>query len=551
MKLEETWYSQRVFEYGKVRYIEGVSVSQGIKKAERIIPDINDGLASFHSGLNTINTVTESISKGDIDPDSAFFINQFSILNYLLRKGVFDVEDNHNDMISILFFPSDFGGISLSTYFSHILKGFDHKLTLWISLFLTIRDENKKLFVRIITINQFTKKTVGAFNLKRLVDDIYSLDIESLPSVEMKFKNVAEKYLNSEQVTNPEIKNLFQRTEVFNRDEIKKVLIKMKPMYPSLAHEIYRHSNVGIYQGLINKITNIQSLSEQVQEYMEIDFLTLIQDNTIKVVEILKRKLKIPDDWKLKDLLKGQCPTEISEQLRTQHYGQTLIGVTKPHSLHQTWVSDIDKLKPDHISKSVLITLSSTYSNVTNASCLRHGPFNVYYGSAIKEKVKKPNIEYYKTTSFLKSLQQLIMLLSWTQRLGCCNIQRLITDLIKEKYTTVADQYEDYDPLDWCAINLGGNMIHRIRAIMEKRSALLNHQPTVGSHIRQSTNRLVSISKNGEDYTIHFQMLLISNIARIMKMKHYGDLGVNQFGSVLTCSKCTKKVTEVIFDLEE
>ena len=136
--------------------------------------------------------------------------------------------------------------------------------------------------------NQIAKKTIGTFNLERLVDDIYSLDVDSLASVEMKFKNVAEKYLTSDQVKNSEIKDLFKRTELFNKDDLKRVLIKMKPMYPSLAHELYRHSNAGIYQGLINKFTNIQSLSEQVQEYMDIDFLTLIQDNTIKVVEILK-----------------------------------------------------------------------------------------------------------------------------------------------------------------------------------------------------------------------------------------------------------------------
>ena len=94
-------------------------------------------------------------------------------------------------------------------------------------------------------------------------------------------------------------------------------------------------------------------------------------------------------------------------------------------------------------------------------------------------------------------------------------------------------------------------MIHRFRLIMEKRSALLNHHPTIGSHIRQSTNRLVSISKNGEDYTIYFQMLMISNIARLMKMKNYDDLGVNQFASTLSCSTCTKKVTEIVFDIED
>ena len=107
------------------------------------------------------------------------------------------------------------------------------------------------------------------------------------------------------------------------------------------------------------------------------------------------------------------------------------------------------------------------------------------------------------------------------------------------------------DPLDWCAINLGGNMIHRFRSIMEKRSGLLNHQPTVGTHIKQSTYRLVSISRNGEDYTIHFQMLLISNIARIMKIKNYDELGVSQFASILACNTCTRQFTEIVFDLSD
>ena len=199
---------------------------------------------------------------------------------------------------------------------------------------------------------------------------------------------------------------------------------------------------------------------------------------------------------------------------------------------------------PEHIEKSVL-TLSAEYSIASNALCLKHGPLNVYYGSATKEKVKKPNIKPYTTTNFLKFLQQLIMLLSWTQRLGCGNIQEIIADLIKEKYVTVSDQYEDYDPLDWCAINLGGNMIHRFRSIIVY-STLLNHQHTDGTQIEQSTNRLVSISRNGENYTIHFQMLLISKIARIMKIKNYHKLGVSQFASILACKTLTKKVNECL-----
>ena len=83
----------------------------------------------------------------------------------------------------------------------------------------------------------------------------------------MKFKKVEEMYLGSNEVTNPEIKNLFKRNEVLGRDELKNILIRMEPMYPSLAHEVYRHSHAGIYQGLINKFTNIKSLSQQIQDH--------------------------------------------------------------------------------------------------------------------------------------------------------------------------------------------------------------------------------------------------------------------------------------------
>ena len=37
LKLEETWYSKRLFEYCKVRYLEDISISQGTKKAARLI----------------------------------------------------------------------------------------------------------------------------------------------------------------------------------------------------------------------------------------------------------------------------------------------------------------------------------------------------------------------------------------------------------------------------------------------------------------------------------------------------------------------------------
>ncbi|KAK9737474.1 Mononegavirales RNA dependent RNA polymerase [Popillia japonica] len=49
MKQSETWVSSRLFEYGKNRWLNGVQVSQGTKRASRVISDENDGLSTFES----------------------------------------------------------------------------------------------------------------------------------------------------------------------------------------------------------------------------------------------------------------------------------------------------------------------------------------------------------------------------------------------------------------------------------------------------------------------------------------------------------------------
>ena len=50
-------------------------------------------------------------------------------------------------------------------------------------LFFTFKEENLELFVRILTMNKFKKKTGQYYNLERLIDDIYSSDICTVPSI--------------------------------------------------------------------------------------------------------------------------------------------------------------------------------------------------------------------------------------------------------------------------------------------------------------------------------------------------------------------------------
>lgn len=131
LKRKETWYRKNLFEYGKVRYFKGDAISQGTKKVSRIIPDINDSVNSFMSGLITIGTLTEATATVDYFTDPSFFIYGLEILNYLQRKKDLDLEKE--DIVELCWYLC-FGGLNLSSYLQHSIRGNDDLFPIWIAI---------------------------------------------------------------------------------------------------------------------------------------------------------------------------------------------------------------------------------------------------------------------------------------------------------------------------------------------------------------------------------------------------------------------------------
>lgn len=251
LKIEETWFSSRLCEFGKVRYLDGEAISNSDKKINRCIPDINDGICSLMSSLSTINTITESTSKFDHSPDTAFVINQFSVLNYLVRKGVINYSIlSSSEAMAFLFHPTDLGGIPIPSYFCHNLRGYDDKLTLWLSLLKTLKSLRPHVYLHSTKLNTFKPNSKRDYS--KLVEDIFCLNIQSLPSVERKLKNIALSYIKSNHVTNPEVIKIFNSESSKSKDYIVSRLITMNPIIPSIAHELLRNSNFGILLALSN-----------------------------------------------------------------------------------------------------------------------------------------------------------------------------------------------------------------------------------------------------------------------------------------------------------
>lgn len=130
---------------------------------------------------------------------------------------------------------------------------------------------------------------------------------------------------------------------------------------------------------------------------------------------------------------KTTCPTLLVKILRQEHWNIEIIGETRSNPFHQFLIKPINICFEQDLSNSILIQLSGKYTNIKLTSYLQDGPYVAYLGPATKENVKKPTLDISAKTSYVKAYQQLILLKTWFQRLGCTNLIGLLNDLLKEK----------------------------------------------------------------------------------------------------------------------
>lgn len=139
LKERETWVSRHLHEYGKLRMFKGSYISQGTKRTCKLMPDSNDIMNSIPSMISTINTMTEGLARLDYVPDVAFIMNCVLVYYYLHRVGILKHQDAPMYKRLAMFYPVDFGGLTLSNYNNHLVRGHSDQITVWLDVLMTVR----------------------------------------------------------------------------------------------------------------------------------------------------------------------------------------------------------------------------------------------------------------------------------------------------------------------------------------------------------------------------------------------------------------------------
>lgn len=547
LKMKETWYSRRLFEYGKVRYFAGSAISQGTKKIARLIPDINDGLCSISTCISTINTTTESTAKGDTTPIPSFIINQSELLTFFQRRGL----DKRTplELQALTMFPSIMGGLNLSSLYQHMVRGYDDRLPLWLSLYKTISLHNPKLFhfiSKLVTLDPTRQ------NPSRLLDDIFCLKLNPLPTVESKLKELVEKYLKSDHVTNPEITRLFDDSVSIDSQRLKDCLMSIRPFYPTIATELFRLSNAGIFRDSRNKFTNVQTINKTVQNETDTNFLTIINTNNYETIIQLNNLLNNSHTTKLHHNLNkhGHCPTHSAHQLRLEHWQLDMIGDTKSYPIHQMRLIKADLVTPQFKKKAIRITLSHAYTQSSLRYVHNNGPFHPYVGSSTQQKVQKANIEISNPTPYIVALKSLYTYKSWFNRYGDENFLNLFDELIREKTTDLPPEIEELDPSDWNVKVYGGNPLHRLQSLAERSTSGINSLPMSGSHVKYDTDGMTDFTKGGKDYTIFFQLCFNTLTSLLQLLKLFKCELDPVYYAIFDCEGCTTEISDIQLELK-
>ncbi|BBQ04822.1 RNA-dependent RNA polymerase [Culex tritaeniorhynchus Anphevirus] len=554
LKEKETWYSRYLHEYSKQRVYKGIAVSFGTKKSLSVIADINDGLFAIQSSLSTLNTCTESIARADYGPDPAFCMNLFNITDYLLRKK-FCRPDEEGKILMLLLCPVDFGGLSLSNYVNHTVRGNDDKITQWMSLLLTAQRLFPDYYSAMMKIWRIAPERPAncAEERRNLFEDIFSLNIPQHPSADKQVKDLVEEYLRSDVIKNKMIRNLYDPIYSQTLSSLVENLDTMTPMYPALAHELMVNSNAGLFIKMQSKLTSSKTLEKVVQERVAKTLISMIRENNEKLIKSVKTSLEGSRTSTNQALLKGMsCPSAIAEKLRVLSWGKELIGVTKAPFQHQVSIIEEDDEDLDILKPAITIRLTAKAVERPAFITKEYGTMRSFTGATTGEKLKKATLSVKERSSFTDAMSKIGKIKSWMELLGSTNLVALCDILLEEKRPLIGDvDAKEVFLEDFCSSVYGGTITHRFKSSAEKDTAMVNCLPSVTGHFEYSSDSLKLMTAGGKDFSVFYQYLYVSSTLAFSMIGELHNHLYPRYRMIFNDCSCTKEMPNPQLDLSK
>lgn len=476
-------------------------------------------------------------------------------------------------------YPSSMGGLTVGSYASHTIRGIDDKVSHWISIHFFLKKHYPEIYYHLQRF--ITDPTVGNISwqqFRSLIADPFSLRFRKLPNVMSYIRKTIRMKLG-ELSKNPEVKKFIDLAQNQSKAEtLINDIMNLTPFMPTLGHELWRNSADGLIEHFITRLTAIATISKLVQHEgkntifsldenldntidndlvdisLDVDFIERSQRYTEDIKKILRDKLEnklITCPEYIKVLTNTECARIAADELRLLHWGRSMVGISRPVSMEQGELRDVDTLTEEEMGRSIIMNIFVGLRKREDEHLTKVGPNSIYFGSSTAERISRPKMSVDNPSPITRAIQALHIIYTWAILMKSWNLRDLTIQLINEKIELIPESLKLLKLSSWCSTITGGHLLHRMHSSIEHDVAMINYSPNVSTYTFSDTTTIYPLVKQGSDFSIHFQMLIIY-LQSIVLMMYYGGVEIPpQIALLLKCRTCTVCIDGVTVDLSK
>ncbi|QXV86525.1 RNA-dependent RNA polymerase [Arlivirus sp. virus] len=596
IKLEETWVSQHLFNYGKEILSHGVFLTSVLKKISRMFISVSDNYPSLSNRIAAIHTAGHSACLKGVDPFLPYFLAVLEITNLVILEDIEPVTTNHRikllkstsskrfDVHFLLFlnmYPKDYGGYPVMCVFDYLYRGHPDPITSWLT-WLKYASKYNGMALRImqwiISCNGISSK----IDYKMIIQDPVSLNWARPVNGVNVIKNSLEATLR-DVTKNEQIRLLLRGVSKTNSDAIIDYLAHTTPFSPRVLNTIFRNSPEGARMDFISTFTDMRTLKNVTNKKAMHQLREKLLDCDVKWFEFIRDRYQIIVEksagWNadytksLKSLKLRQsdilslnyCTTQIAQYLRNMSWRKEIEHVTVPHPLDQTiLVSESPHTLSNPSDLRLTANLTEMFSECVtfiyhpngpssdkvkidhinncfaNDPRFRKGPFSPYYGSGTAPKISSRLLSFPKTDRSLVAAQSLLKTKMWVTKEGG-SFSTFLSALIKSRSPLPEDVLKAAT-----GSFSGGSVAHRFDDVVTKHESRPNMRVNFFSQVYISSDSMGKYSRGLENYTIHFQGLFLAGLFGIQHhILHSSDFDTKRvFYQYIRCNDCCQLIEE-------
>lgn len=578
LKLEESWVSTSLLNYGKEIIFSGSYASSSMKKISRAYQEISELYPTLQNRVASLFTSAQASCMKGFDILVPYLISLIETLSLLdkeaeygttlgskfreiLRAHKSDLDESIK--LCTLFLPNECGGLPILPFPCFFYRGHPDPIMLhmiWLKHLSSTFVVAKRIF-DLIVLGHFHDKRADPVHL---IQDPKSVNFKRPIMSFNKLKDALTDSLRTH-TKNKMIKDLLRHCNEKTLRAQAEYLVEAEPCFPRVLNEILRLSPDGSMLGFLATFTNMRTMKGLLPPEISHELVHTLQRGDIALLEnlIVMKKITMNEEYKrvyqknlpcgMEDYLSHwrRCISETVQELRDSSWGRPILGVTTPHPVEQSTIGvsqgetcTYPGCSGNEFILYVVQTGEQQGIGEVKEEYFKRGTVKHYLGSGTSEKRSGPILNYPKNEKALRAAQQLLRVKNWIVSQDPANTLTTFLDNLIQSRTNASENFL----ILTSGVNYGGSVQHRFSDVTSKHECRPTIRVNTHSRVSICSDELGRYARGQENYPILFQAHFLFALNKIHHLISYypevleqGNLSIHQH---LTCNGCLPVLVE-------